>query len=116
MLGIKDLRTHDPRHFAATTLFIERVSDAIIRKMPVRRSDELERYKHVSPSFSQQTTELIVGKLMNELEENGTFLTQQRENEKAATMGDSETTDSKEINGGADGTRTRDLQRDRLAF
>jgi hypothetical protein len=28
----------------------------------------------------------------------------------------SETTDNKEVNGGADGARTRDLQRDRLAF
>ena len=38
------------------------------------------------------------------------------ENEKVAQKDDSETTDNKEINGGADGTRTRDLQRDRLKF
>ena len=37
-------------------------------------------------------------------------------NEKVAPKDDSEITDNKEINGGADGTRTRDLQRDRLAF
>ena len=37
-------------------------------------------------------------------------------NEKVAPKDDSQTTDNKEINGGADGTRTRDLQRDRLAF
>ena len=97
-------------------LFIEGVSDAIIRKMTGRRSDELERYKHLSPEFSQQTTELIAGKLVDELEGMCTFSSPTSENEKAATEATSETTDNKEINGGADGTRTRDLQRDRLAF
>ena len=38
------------------------------------------------------------------------------ENEKEPSGDNSEITDNKEINGGADGTRTRDLQRDRLAF
>ena len=37
-------------------------------------------------------------------------------NEKAVHKDGSETADNKKINGGADGTRTRDLQRDRLAF
>ena len=36
-------------------------------------------------------------------------------NEKAAQADGSQTID-KEINGGVDGARTRDLQRDRLAF
>ena len=45
-----------------------------------------------------------------------TFLSLQPKNEKVAQIDDSETADFKEINGGADGTRTRDLQRDRLAF
>ncbi len=35
---------------------------------------------------------------------------------KAVTDDGSKVFDNKEINGGADGTRTRDLQRDRLAF
>ncbi len=38
------------------------------------------------------------------------------QNEESRAGGDSETTDNKVISGGADGTRTRDLQRDRLAF
>lgn len=38
------------------------------------------------------------------------------ETEKSHPDGDSQITDYKEINGGADGARTRDLQRDRLAF
>ena len=97
-------------------LFIEGVSDAIIRKMTGHRSDELERYKHLSPAFSQQTTELIAGKLVDELEGLATKTATTPENEKAVSETDSETADSKEINGGADGARTRDLQRDRLAF
>jgi len=38
------------------------------------------------------------------------------ENEKTVENDGSETTDKKEINGGADGARTRDLQRDRAKF
>jgi hypothetical protein len=38
------------------------------------------------------------------------------ENEKCRQDDGSETANSKEINGGADGTRTRDLQRDRAKF
>lgn len=118
LAGIKDLRIHDLRHFATTMLFIEGVSDAIIRKMTGHRSDELERYKHLSPEFSKQTTELIAGKLVEELEnsDSGTFWSQSPENDESRPMDGSQTTDNKEINGGADGTRTRDLQRDRLAF
>ena len=93
--GIKDLRIHDLRHFATTMLFIEGVADTIIRKMTGHRSEELERYKHLSPQFLQQTTELIAGKLENELEGNkiGTFLGTCPENEKVAQTDDSETTD-----------------------
>jgi integrase len=68
LAGIKDLRIHDLRHFATTMLFMEGVADAIIRKMTGHRSEELERYKHFSPAFQQQTTGLIAGKLLEELE------------------------------------------------
>ena len=114
LAGVIDLRIHDLRHFATTMLFMEGVADAIIRKMTGHRSEELERYKHLSPDFMNQTTRLIAGKLTEELE--GTFWGTSPKNEKSRASGDSETTDNKEINGGADGTRTRDLQRDRLAF
>jgi integrase len=114
LAGIKDLRIHDLRHFATTMLFMEGVADAIIRKMTGHRSDELERYKHFSPEFKQQTTELIAGKLLEELE--GTNWGTGDQNEESRQNDGSESADSKEINGGADGTRTRDLQRDRLAF
>ncbi len=78
--GIEDLRIHDFRHFATTMLFMEGVADAIIRKMAGQRADELERYKHFYPSFKEQTTHLIAGKLEEELK--GTFLGTNPENEK----------------------------------
>lgn len=65
---IDDLRIHDLRHFATTMLIMEGVADAIIRKMTGHCSDELEGYKHFSPEFKKQTTELIAGKLLEELE------------------------------------------------
>ena len=117
MAGIQDLRIHDLRHFATTMLFMEGVADAIIRKMTGHRSEELERYKHFSPAFSQQTSELIASKLVTELEgKMGTKMGTLPETKESRQDGDSQTTDNKGDNGGADGTRTRDLQRDRLAF
>ena len=71
LAGITDLRVHDLRHFATTVLFMEGVADAIIRKMTGHGSEELERYKHLSPDFMDKTTGLIAGKLTEELE--GTF-------------------------------------------
>ena len=114
LAGIKDLRIHDLRHFATTMLFMEGVADAIIRKMTGHRSEELERYKHFSPEFMKQTTGLIAGRLTEELE--GTFWGTVDEKEKSHLDDDSKTPGFIDDNGGADGTRTRDLQRDRLAF
>ncbi len=57
---------------------------------------------------------MIAGKLEDEL--TGTKRATVPENEKAADKATSETTDNKDVNGGADGTRTRDLQRDRAKF
>ena|GEM_PF-1874469 len=82
--------------------------------MTGHRSEELERYKHFSPDFKNQTTKLVAGKLSEEL--GGTNWGTLDKNEKAAHKDGSETVENKEINGGADGIRTRDLQRDRLAF
>ena len=52
---VSNLRIHEFRHFATTMLFMEGVADAIIRKMTGHRSEELERCKHFSPAFKQQT-------------------------------------------------------------
>ncbi len=81
LAGITDLRIHDLRHFATTMLFMEGVADAIIRKMTGHRSEELERYKHLSPEFMNKTTGLIAGKLTEELE--GTFWVQARKKKKS---------------------------------
>ena len=118
LAGIKDLRIHDLRHFATTMLFIEGVSYAIIWKMTEHRTEEIERYKHLSPEFSKQTTELIAGKLVEELKNtaSGTFWSQSPENDESRQNDGLQNTDSKDGNGGADGARTRDLQRDRAKF
>ncbi|MGB9177764.1 MAG: tyrosine-type recombinase/integrase, partial [Pyrinomonadaceae bacterium] len=108
LAGINDLRIHDLRHFATTMLFIEGVADAIIRKMTGHRSEELERYKHFSPTFKQQTVELIAGQLTDELR--GTKRGTPSENTKDQSKDWSLASIFKGQNGGADGTRTRDLR------
>ena len=114
LAGITDLRIHDLRHFATTMLFMEGVADTIIRKMTGHRSEELERYKHFSPEFLNQTSGLIAGRLTEELE--GTFWGTAGKNKKAAPNDGPVNTGFIGFSGGADGARTRDLQRDRLAF
>ena len=110
---ITDLRIHDLRHFATTMLFIEGVADAIIRKMTGHRSEELERYKHFSPTFKQQTVELIAGQLTRSL---ATPIEEDAENTKDHSEEWSHVLHLPQDSGGADGTRTRDLRRDRPAF
>ena len=117
LAGITNLRIHDLRHFATTMLFIEGVPDAIIRKMTGHRSEELERYKHFSPAFQQQTTGLIDDRLSDELSRRlGTNLGTPTENAESHPEGWLPTDASIGDTGGADGTRTRDLRRDRPAF
>jgi len=110
---VMDLRIHDLRHFATTMLFIEGVADAIIRKMTGHRSEELERYKHLSPAFKQQTVELIAGQLSRQLSTN---LSPSSENTNGLPKGKPQVLHLPHDSGGADGTRTRDLRRDRPAF
>ncbi|MEN3335274.1 MAG: hypothetical protein V7641_4639 [Blastocatellia bacterium] len=94
-------------------LFMEGVADAIIRKMTGHRSEELERYKHFSPTFKRQTVELIAGPLSDKLATNMAIPT---ENTKSRPEGRLLVPDDSGVYGGADGTRTRDLRRDRPAF
>ncbi len=110
---ITDLRIHDLRHFATTMLFREGISDAIIRKMTGHRSEELERYKHFSPTFKQETVELIAGEISELL---GTNLGTSHQKEKSRPNEQLFPPDLSGLSGGADGTRTRDLRRDRPAF
>lgn len=113
LAGITDLRIHDLRHFATTMLFMEGVADAVIRKLTGHRSEELERYKHFSPTFKQQTVELIAGGI-NELL--GTDLGTSLQKEKSHSDKQLFLPGFPGLNGGADGIRTRDLRRDRPAF
>jgi hypothetical protein len=91
-------------------LFIEGVPDAIIRKMTGHRSEELEQHKHLSASFKQQSVELIAGELSRQL---GTKSGTPSENTKDQSEDWSHVPIFKGPNGGADGTRTRDLRHDR---
>lgn len=61
--------------------------------------DEHERYNHLSLEFSKQNTELIAGKLVEELEntEIGTFWAQSDKNEKTAIEAVSEITKNKDV-------------------
>ena len=89
------------------------MADAIIRKMTGHRSEELKRYKHLSPAFKQQTVELIAGQLSRHLSTNlspAPKIKRGRPEEQPQLPG------FPGLNGGADGTRTRDLRRDRPAF
>ena len=98
-------------------LFIEGVADAIIRKMTGHRSEELERYKHFSPTFKQQTVELIAGQLTRSLATKlATPIEEDAENTKDHSEEWSHVLHLPQDSGGADGTRTRDLRRDRPAF
>ena len=113
LAGITDLRVHDLRHFATTMLFMGGVSDAIIRKLTGHRSEELERYKHFSPTFRQETVDLIADELS---EAPGTNLGTSHQKEKGRSDEQPLPPDFSGLTGGADGTRTRDLRRDRPAF
>src|SRR5262249_26008986 len=93
--------------FAATTLFIKGIPEAIIAKMTGHKSRELRRYEHLSPTLKQQTVELIAGELGGEISDSRTATPSNQENVSVRKS---------LINVRADGTRTRDLRSDRPAF
>jgi len=51
-------------------LFVEGVADAIISKLTGHRPEELERYKHPSPAFRQQSVELVAVRPSRQLSTN----------------------------------------------
>jgi hypothetical protein len=63
LAGISELRIHDLITLRNHDAVYRGIPDAIIRKMTGYRSAALERYKHLSPAFQQQTSGLIAGKL-----------------------------------------------------
>jgi hypothetical protein len=83
----------------------------VVRKTTGHRSRELERYQHLSPVFRAQTADLIAQVLFGDTP-GGTPTPEER----GENIDDAEVIVSEGENGGVDGTRTRDLRRDRPAF
>ena len=84
----------------------------VVRKITGHRSRELERYQHLSPAFRAQTVDLIAQVLF------ATDTPTDTPAPDAEDAGDDgpETLFPEGRIGGVDGTRTRDLRRDRPAF
>jgi hypothetical protein len=80
-------------------------------RRPPPRSRELERYQHLSPTFRAQTVDLIAQVLFSDTR-SGTPAPEDRDEETDHL----ETVVPEGEFGGVDGTRTRDLRRDRPAF
>jgi hypothetical protein len=103
-LGIEDVRLHDLPHTGPSVLLMQGIPGDIVRKITGHRSRELERYQHLSPLFRAQTVDLIAQVLIGDTP---TDTPAPEEEQNDANLF--------EI-GGVDGTRTRDLRRDRPAF
>ena len=70
LAGVKSLRIHDLRHFAASTLTGAGVEDNIIRLLTGHKSRELQRYQHLREELKRKTVDLIAG-VLKEAEKNG---------------------------------------------
>ncbi len=103
-LGMADVRLHDLRHTGPSVLLMQGIPGDVVRKITGHRSRELERYQHLSPVFRAQTVDLIAQVLFSDT----------RSDTPAPEEEDDDANSLK--NGGVDGTRTRDLRRDRPAF
>jgi integrase len=111
-LGLGDLRLHDLRHTGPSVLLMQGIPGDVVRKITGHRSRELERYQHLSPAFRAQTVDLIAQVLF------ATDTPTDTPAPGAEDAGDDgpETLFPEGKIGGVDGTRTRDLRRDRPAF
>jgi Phage integrase family len=103
-LGIDDVRLHDLRHTGPSVLLMQGIPGDIVRKITGHRSRELERYRHLSPLFRAQTVDLIAQVLVGDTPTD------------TPAPGEEQDDPSLFKSGGVDGTRTRDLRRDRPAF
>jgi integrase len=70
LAGVKSLRIHDLRHFAASTLTGAGVEDNIISLLTGHKSRELRRYQHLREELKRKTVDLIAG-VLKEAEKNG---------------------------------------------
>jgi len=110
-LGIENVRIHDLRHTGPSVLLMQGIPGDVVRKITGHRSRELERYQHLSPAFRAQTVDLIAHVLLSDTP---TDTVAPSEPVKKVTV--SQVAVPKGKFGGVDGTRTRDLRRDRPAF
>jgi len=103
-LGIEDVRLHDLRHTGPSVLLMQGIPSDIVRKITGHRSRELERYQHLSPAFRAQTVDLIAQVLVGDTPTDTPAPKEEQDHANLFKLG------------GVDGTRTRDLRRDRPAF
>ena len=59
LAGVKALRIHDLRHFAASTLTGAGIEDNIIGLLTGHKSRELRRYRHLREELKRKTVDLI---------------------------------------------------------
>jgi integrase len=57
--NVQNLRLHDLRHIGTSVLTEQGIPPEIIRKISGHRSDELDRYQHLSDRLKKQTVDLI---------------------------------------------------------
>ena len=70
LAGVKSLRIHDLRHFAASTLTGGGIEDNIIGLLTGHKSRELRGYQHLGEELKRKTVDLIAG-VLKEAEKNG---------------------------------------------
>ena len=63
LVGVKSLRIHDLRHFAASTLTGAGIEDNIIGLLTGHKSRELRGYQHLGEELKRKTVDLIAGVL-----------------------------------------------------
>ena len=110
-LGLEDVRIHDLRHTGPSVLLMQGIPGDVVRKITGHRSRELDRYQHLSPVFRAQTVDLIAQVLFSGTRSDTPTPEQPDEKDVGLEL----LIPEGEV-GGVDGTRTRDLRRDRPAF
>ena len=110
-LGLEDLRLHDLRHTGPSVLLMQGTPGDVVKKITGHRSCELERYQHLSPAFRAHTVDLIAQVLFSDTPTDTPAPGEEGEKDDGP-----KTLIPEGDVGGVDGTRTRDLRRDRPAF
>ena len=111
--GLGGLRFHDMRHHAITELAESQASDQTIMAIAGHVSPRmLAHYSHIRLQAKRQALDALVERPREGVQK-GSYVTNHVTKQESAPLPVSEVI---ERNGGDDGTRTRDLCRDRAAF